>query len=123
MKVFGLESGEPGSTPPPRIPRSTSQVFKIPFRFRLRFKLKIIFTFSDLYWVSLEFQDQMAYRECRASRGHTDPREGKVQRDKLGIKDRKESRVQEETEGAKDLLGRMDPAEFRECKVNRDFWE
>ena len=47
----------------------------------------------------------MGYRECRASRGHTDPREGKEYKDKLVIKDHKESRVQEETEGAKDLLG------------------
>ena len=47
----------------------------------------------------------MAYRECRASRDHMDPREEKVQRDKLVIKDRKECRVQEETVGAKGLLG------------------
>ena len=56
----------------------------------------------------------MVYRECRASRGHTDPREEKVQKDKLVIKDQMECRVQEETEGAKDPLGRVDHEEFRE---------
>ena len=56
----------------------------------------------------------MVYRECRAYRDHTDPREGKVQKDKSVIKDRKECRVQEETEGAKDPLGRVDPEELRE---------
>ena len=73
----------------------------------------------------------MVYLECRASRGHTDPREEKVEKDKLAVrattrpgymitskdklvrKDRKECRVQEETEGAKDLLGRVDPEELR----------
>ena len=65
----------------------------------------------------------MAYRECRASRGNTDPKEGKVQRDKLVIKDRKECQVQKETVNAKGLLGRVDPEELRECKVKRDFWE
>ena len=39
------------------------------------------------------------------------------------IKDRKEFRVQEETEGAKDFLGRVDPEELKEKKVNKDFWE
>ena len=56
----------------------------------------------------------MVYRECRAYREHTDPREGKVQKDKSVIKDRKECRVQEETDGGKDSLGRVDPEEFRE---------
>ena len=56
----------------------------------------------------------MVYQECRASRGHTDPREGKAQKDKSVIKERKEYRVQEETEGAKDPLGRADPEELRE---------
>ena len=32
------------------------------------------------------------------------------------IKDRKEFRVQEETEGAKDFLGRVDPEELKEKK-------
>ena len=44
----------------------------------------------------------MVYRECRASRGHTDPTEEKVSKDKLVIKDHKECRDQDETEGAKD---------------------
>ena len=50
-------------------------------------------------------------RECRASLGHTDPREEK---DKLVIKDHMQCQVQEETEGAKDPLGRVDHEELRE---------
>ena len=56
----------------------------------------------------------MVYRECQASRGHTDPKEGKVQKDKSVIKDHKECRVQEETQGVKEPLGRVDPEELRE---------
>ena len=69
------------------------------------------------------YQDQTACRECPVFRGRKDPREEKVQKDKTVIKDHKECRVQEETEGAKDPLGRVDPEELREWKVNRDFWE
>ena len=58
----------------------------------------------------------MVYRECRASRGHTDPREGKVEKDKLVIKDHKECRVQEETEGEKGPLGRVVPEELKGMK-------
>ena len=47
------------------------------------------------------------------SRGHTDLREEKVQKDKSVIKDHKECRVQEETAGAKDRLGRVDHEELR----------
>ena len=74
----------------------------------------LILTFSDLCWVSLVFQDQMVYREWQASRGHTDPREEMVQKNKLVIRGRKECRVQEDTDGAKDSLGRVDPEELRE---------
>ena len=56
----------------------------------------------------------MAYRECRAYRDHTDPREGKVQKDKSVIKDRKECQAQQGTEGAKEPLGRVDSEELRE---------
>ena len=69
------------------------------------------------------FQGQMACRECRACLGRRDPREEKVQKDKLVIRDRKECRVQEETEGAKDLPGRADRQELWEQKVNRGLWE
>ena len=51
----------------------------------------------------------MVCRECQAFPGLKDPREGTVLRDKLVIKDHKECRVQEETEGAKDPLGRVGP--------------
>ena len=47
------------------------------------------------------FQGQMVCREFQASRGHKDPWEGKVQKDRSVIRDHKECRVQEETEGAK----------------------
>ena len=56
-------------------------------------------------------QGQMACRECQACLGRRGPREEKVQKDKLAIRDLKECRVQEETEGAKDPLGRVDPEE------------
>ena len=56
----------------------------------------------------------MACRECRAFQDPKDPREGKVHKGKLVIMDCKECQVLEETEGAKDPLGRVDPEEFRE---------
>ena len=64
--------------------------------------------------VSLALLDQMAYRECRASPDRRDPREEKVQKGKLEIRDGKECRVQEETEGAKGVPERADPKESRE---------
>ena len=73
--------------------------------------------------VSPAYQDQMACRECQACQEHKDPREGKVQKGRSVIRDRKECRVQEETEGAKGLLGKADRLELWELKVNRDFWE
>ena len=62
------------------------------------------------------FQGQMACLECRASRGRKDPREGKVQKDRSVISDRRERRVQEETEDAKGLLGRADPLRIKGIK-------
>ena len=59
------------------------------------------------------FQGQMACLECRASQGRKDPREGKVQKDRSVIRDRKECGAQEETEDAKGLLGRVDPKEWK----------
>ena len=69
------------------------------------------------------FQGRMACRECQACLGRRDPREEKVQKDKLVIRDRKECRVQEETEGAKGLPERADRQELLEQKVNRGSWE
>ena len=60
------------------------------------------------------FQGQMVCRECRACLGCRGPREEKVQKDKLVIRDRKECRVQEETEGAKGPPGRADRQELWE---------
>ena len=45
----------------------------------------------------------------RAFPGRKDLREGRDERDKSVTRDRKECRVQEETERAKDLLGRASP--------------
>ena len=59
------------------------------------------------------FQGQMASLECQASRDRRGPREGKVQKDKLVMRDCKECRVQEETVGAKGLLGRADRQEWK----------
>ena len=69
------------------------------------------------------FQGQMACRECRARLGRRDPREEKVPKDKLVIRDRKDCRVQEETEGARGLPGRADRQELLEQKVNRGLRE
>ena len=69
------------------------------------------------------FQGQVVCREFQASLDHKDPKEGKVQKDRWVKRDRKECRVQEDTKGAKGLLGRADPEESRELKVNQDLWE
>ena len=60
------------------------------------------------------FQGQTACRECPACLGRRDPREEKVQKEKLVIRDRKECRVQEETEGAKGPPGRAGHQELWE---------
>ena len=53
----------------------------------------------------------MASLECRASWGLKDPREGKVQKDRSVIRDRKECRVQEETEDVEGFPERAGPQE------------
>ena len=65
----------------------------------------------------------MACRECRAFPGRKDLKEGREERDKLVTRDSKECRVQEEIEGAMGLLGKADPEELREQKVNLDLRE
>ena len=62
----------------------------------------------------LAFLDQMAYREYQAFPDRRGPREGKVQKGKLKIRDRKECRVQKETEDAEGFLEKVDPEESRE---------
>ena len=56
----------------------------------------------------------MAYREYQAFPDRRGPREEKVQKGKLEIRDRKECRVQKETEDAEGFLEKVDPEESRE---------